>query len=185
MIPFYFTFLAVILAGLGARDQALVAALSQAQGQRPGVLIVADVISICSALVAAWLASFIVPLLAPQARMFLGGVTLLFAGVESLLLTPRRAPREPTRSLAALAIVLASHQLTDAARFLVFGIAVARNAPLPAALGGAIGGMVLVGAAWAIPAFFADRRLRIVRRLIGAVLALIGLYVGLSAMGKL
>ena len=185
MIGFYFTFLAVILAGLGARDQVLVAALSRHHGQRPAVLIVAAVVCVLSAALAAWLGKSVSPLLGPEARTFLGGLALVFAGGESLLIAPRRDPAEPSRSLAALAIILTSHQLTDAARFLVFGIAVATSAPIPAAVGGALGGLVVLGAAWALPSHFAHRHLRSTRRLIGAMLALIGLYVCLSAMGKL
>ncbi len=185
MIGLYFTLLAVLLSGLGARDQVLVAALSRRQGQRPGVLIIAGAASVLTAAVAAWLATSIAPLLGPEARSFLAGLALLFAGGESLIFASRRAPQEPTRSLAALAIVVTSHQLTDAARFLIFGVAVATNAPIPAAAGGAIGGMVLVGAAWAFPEVIANRRLRLIRRLVGAGLVLIGLYVCLSAIGKL
>ncbi len=185
MIAFYFTFLAVVFAGLGARDQALVAALSRHQGPRPGVLIVAGVLGLLSAALAAWLALAVTPLLGPEARTFFAGLALLFAGGESLVLVPRREPREPSHSLGALAIILASQQLTDAARFLVFGIAVATSAPLPAGGGGALGGLVAVGAAWAFPEWFTHPRVRLVRRLVGAGLALVGAYVCLSAIGKL
>ena len=185
MIGFYFAFLGVLLSGLGARDQLLVAALSRVQGQRPGVLIVALGVSIATACVAAWLATFIVPMLGPEARGFLAGLALLLGGAESLILSPRKAPEEPTRSLAALAIVLASHQLTDAARFVIFGIAVGTNAPVPAAIGGAIGGMVLAAGAWAAPEAIAHPRLRLARRLVGGGLVLVGLYAGLSAIGKI
>jgi len=41
MTGFYFTFLAVLLTGLGARDQHVVAGLSLRQRNRPGVLIIA------------------------------------------------------------------------------------------------------------------------------------------------
>jgi len=185
MTGFYFTFLTVLLSGLGARDQALVAALSQLQGQRPGVLVTASAVCIFTAALAAWLATFVAPLLGPEARSFMAGLALLLGGAESLLLAPRRAPEEPTRSLAALAIVLTSHQLTDAARFVIFGLAVGTNAPIPVALGGAIGGMVLVGAAWAFADSLAHRAMRLLRRSVGGGLVLIGLYVCLRAIGKL
>lgn len=185
MIGFYFAFLAVLLTGLAARDQLQIAGLSQRQGQRPGVLIVALAVAIASAALAAWLGTIVAPLLGPEARGFLAGLALLLGGAESLLLSPRRAPEEPTHSLVALAIVLASHQLTDAARFAIFGIAVGTNAPVPVALGGAIGGMVLVFAGWAAPGIIANPRLRLARRIIGVVLILVGLYVGFSSIGKL
>jgi len=142
-------------------------------------------VSIITAVIAAWLATKIAPLLAPQARMFMAGLALLFGGAESLIFSYRRKPAEPTRSLVALAIIVTAQQLTDAPRFIVFGLAVATNAPIPAALGGAIGGVVLLGAAWAIPQAIVHSRMRLVRRLIGVVLLLVGLYVCLSAIGKL
>ena len=66
------------------------------------------------------------------------------AGLECLVIRPRTAPEEPTRSVFAHAIVLIAHQLTDGARFLIFAIAVASAAPDAAALGGAAGGAARV-----------------------------------------
>ncbi len=93
------------------------------------------------------------------------------AEVESLLLAPGKPPKEPTRSLGALAIVLLAHQLTDAARFLVFAIAVAFAAPLPAA----VGGTIVLTAAWLAPELASDPRLRIARRAVGAAMLAVAL----------
>lgn len=184
MSGLYLTLLAVLVAGLGARDQATVAGLSLRQGARPGVLIVGLLTSIATAAIAAWLAFTIAPILPLQGRTFLAGMALALAGGESLLLRPRRVPDEPTHSLFALTAVLAAHQLTDAARFLVFGIAVGTHAPLPAAIGGAIAGMLLIGAAWAFPAAVLNPRVRLARRVFGGCLLAIGLYVCLGVIGK-
>src|SRR3546814_19039771 len=73
------------------------------------------------------------------------------AGLESMILAPRRDLREPTHSLGALALVLLAHQVTDAARFLVFGMGVGFAAPLASGAAGVIGGCVLAGFAWAFP----------------------------------
>jgi hypothetical protein len=183
MAGFCLTFLAVLLAGLGARDHALVAALSRAQGKRPGVLVSACVVAIVSTLLAAWLGA-LASLLPGPARGLLAGLVLLFAGAQALILSPHPAPQEPTLSLAALAIVLASLQLTDAARLTVFALALCTNAPVPVAMGGAVGAGALIGAAWRFPESFAHPSIRLARRMVGAALLLIGLYLCLAMIGQ-
>lgn len=185
MTAFYFTLLAVLLAGLGARDQATVAGLSARQGARPGVLIAAIAVSAVTAAVAAWAAAGIAPMLVPRARLIMAAMALAFAGAEALLLPAPRRPDEPTASLGALAIVLTAHQLTDAARFLVFAVAVATNAPLPAGIAGAVGGMALLTAAWLAPGSLAHPRLRLARRLIGVLLLVAAAFAGLRAFDRI
>lgn len=183
MSGFYFALLAVILAGLGARDQVTIAGLSLRQGQRPGILIVGLFVSAATAALAAWGAALVAPLLAPPARLFMAAAALGLAGGESLLFAPRGKPDEPTHSLGALAIVLLAYQITDAARFLVFAIAVATNAPMPAGLAGAVGGAVLLGAAWAVPEVAGHPRVRLIRRCLGVGMFLLAIWIGLSATG--
>lgn len=175
-------FIAVLLAGTGARDQLAVAALARSQGSRPAVLIVGLAISMVTALLAGWAAAMLAPALNSDARLFLAALALGFAGLEALLLRPARQAVEPTRSIGALTIMLASQQLTDAARFLIFGIALAVNAPLPSAIGGAAGGMVLLGCAWAVPKPFTWQLLRRPRRAIGSGLVLLSIWLGLRAL---
>ena len=182
MTGFYFTFLAVLLAGLGARDQVTVAGLTLRQGARPDVLAVGIVVSVATAAAAAWAASLIAPTLPPAARQFLAAVALALAGGEALLLSPRGKPKEPTHSLGAFGIVILSQQLTDAARFLVFAMAVATNAPLPAGVGGAVGGIVLIGAGWLAPEYVTRPLLRRLRRVIGGMMLLAGVILGLEAI---
>jgi hypothetical protein len=182
MSAFYFAFLSVLLAGLGARDQATVANMALRQGARPGVLLVGLASSVATAAFAAWAASFIAPLLAPRAGLVLAALALAGAGAEALWPFAARRPEEPTASLGALAIVLLAHQLTDAARFLVFALAVALAAPLAAGIGGAAGGAAALAAGWMLPEAFADPRLRQARRAVGALLVLAALIVGYRAL---
>ncbi len=183
MTGYILTFIAVLLAGVGARDQIALASLVRSHGARPGLLVIAVIVSIASCALAGWAATLIAPSLPNgNARLFLAALALGFAGGEALVLSPGRDAKEPTHSLAALAVVLAFYQLTDAARFLVFGIGVASSAPLSAALGGAAASIVLLGAAWSVPELFVWHRLRGVRRVIGAVLLALALYLGLRAM---
>lgn len=179
------TFLAVILSGLGARDQAIVAALAERQGQRPGLLIVALLCGAATAALAAWAGSTMLPMLVPKARAILAALALAFAGAEQLLLGGRRKPEEPTLSLGATGIVILAHQATDAARFLIFAIAVAANAPVAAGVAGAVGGSVLLAVGWAAPQAIGHPRARLARRLIGAALVLVAGFVALRAFGRI
>jgi Ca2+/H+ antiporter, TMEM165/GDT1 family len=154
--------LAVLLAGLGARDQITLARLTLAQGPRPATLVLAIALACATSALAAWLSLTLAPMLNANARLFFAALALAFAGGESLLLSPGRKPEEPTRSLAALATA----------------------APVPAALGGAIGGAILLALAWAAPERFAWPRLRLPRPLIGAGLLLLALYLGIEAMAR-
>ena len=174
----------VLLAGLGARDQMTVAALSRKSGPRPGVLLVAVAICCITAALAGWVAALIAPLMAAPARLFLAALALGFAGGEALVLSPRRDPQEPTLSLGALTAVLLAHQLTDAARFLIFGIALAADARMPAVLGGGMAGILLLAAAWGAPEWFVWQRLRWVRRGLGLAMLLLALWLGLHVMGN-
>lgn len=170
MASFYFTLLAVLLSGIGARDQVTVAGLVLRQGARPSVLIVAALISTATGLLAAWASTYVAPMLGPQARPIFAAIALGLAGLESLVFAPRIGPKEPTHSLGALGIVLTAHQFTDAARFLVFGIAVGTGAAIPAGMAGVLGGIVMVAAGWALPALVTSQQARVVRRLVGALL---------------
>jgi Ca2+/H+ antiporter, TMEM165/GDT1 family len=183
MTGFLFALIAVMLASIGARDQILVASLAARFGQRPALLVLAIVLSTATAAFAGWVSIEVAPMLNPDARMLFAAIALAFGGAESLVLSPGRKPQEPTRSLAATAIVLLSHQAIDAARFLIFALAVATGAPLPAGAGGAIGGAIMLGAAWAAPELFDWRRLRWVRRTIGVILLLAACIAGFRVLG--
>lgn len=172
MSAFYLTWIAVLLAGFGARDQATVAGLIRRQGARPGVLLVALVCAVLAAVVAGWAASLLLAALPPPARAIFAGLALAMAGGELLLFVPKRSPKEPTNSLGALSLVLFAQELTDAARFLIFGLGVGLAAPYAAAAGGALGGVVLAGLAWGTPQVLEWRGLNWVRRAIGVLLLL-------------
>jgi hypothetical protein len=183
MTGFLFTLLGVFLAGIGARDQVTVAGLAARQGARPGLLLVAIAASFASAAAAAWAAIAIAPMLAGDARMLLAMLALGFAGLESLIIVPKPKPKEPTESLEATAVVLLAQQITDAARFLVFAIAVAVNAPVSAGIGGAAGGLASVTLAWLLPEMMTDPRLRVLRRIVGLAMLLVAVFLSLRALG--
>ncbi len=176
-------FLAVLLSGLGARDQLTLAGVARQAGPRPALLLAGLIATLATAAFAGWAASVVAPTLNGNARLFLAAIALLLASGEALFLSPRRDAAEPTQSLPALLAVLTIHQMTDAARFLIFGVGLATQ-PLPAAVGGAAGGIMLLGAAWSAPEYFTWQRLRLPRRCFGLLTILPAIYLGLSAMGR-
>ncbi|MFT4025352.1 MAG: hypothetical protein QM676_00915 [Novosphingobium sp.] len=182
MTAAFLAFLAALLAGVGARDQMLIAALAARRFLSPPVLIVALVTAAGSGVAIAKAAEVVAPLLTPNARVMFAGMAAVVAGLECLVLGPRRAPEEPTRSLFAAGVVLLAHQLTDGARFLVFAVAVATAVPDAAALGGAAGGAatVLIGALAGEAVLAA--RLRTVRRVIGTLFLLVGAWLVMQAL---
>lgn len=181
MSGFLFALLAVFLAGIGARDQVLVAALSVRQGARPMALLVALLCVVASGALAAAAAGFALPRMGPVQRQMFAALAFALAALEMLLARKTRVPDEPTHSLGAFAIVLFAQQLTDAARFLIFAIAVGTTANLPAGLGGIAGGAGVVTAGWLGGDLLITRNLAPLRRTIGLVLLGIALWVGLNA----
>jgi hypothetical protein len=182
MTAFYYTFFGVLLAGVGARDQVTVAGLSRSQGARPGVLLTGLAVAIATAAFAAWAASVVAPLLAPRVRLVMVAIALAFAGVEALWPFAAKQPEEPTASLGALGIVLLAHQLTDAARFLIFALGVALAAPVMAGIGGAAAGAVAIAAGWMLPEVFGNPRVRLVRSAVGAFTLFAALILGFEAL---
>lgn len=175
-------FLAALLAGVGARDQMLLAGLAARRFLPLMLLTVALLTAAFAGVVAAKAAAALAPLLSPSARVMFAGMAAVVAGLECIVVVPRQTPEEPTRSLFAAAVVLLAHQLTDGARFLVFAIAVATAVPDAAALGGAAGGVatVLIGAL--AGELLVAGRLRLIRRAIGVVFLAVGGWLVLQAL---
>lgn len=171
-----FAFLAAAIAGIGARDQLLIAALAARLGRGWGVLAVALACAVISTAAAVWAAQALAGELNHRAGLLLAALALGLAALELALLRARPAPDEPTRSLGAAAIVLLATQLTDATRFLVFAIAIATEVPRIALLGGALGSMAVVAAGWLGGAELLDLPFRPARRALAAVLALIAAW---------
>ncbi len=167
-----FALVAVLLAGVGARDQLLLAALTLRQGQRPSLIAAAVICGILTSALAAWATREIADELNQPAQALFAGFALLAAGAESLFLTPKRDPAEPTYSLFAAALVLLAGQMTDVARFLILAIAAASAMPLEAGVGGAVGSVLalLLGVAAARPLLAARRLVALARRIAGVLL---------------
>lgn len=180
MTGFLLAFIATVLAGLGARDQMLVAAIAARLGQRFSLLLIAMASAALAAAGAVWLAGSFAPMLPPAARQMLAVLALALAALEMLLWRIRAAPAEPTQSLGAFSVVLLGLQLTDAARFLLFAIVVASLLPGAAGLGGALGGMVVVAIGWAGGQALLDLPLARWRRWLGGGLLVLALVLGFT-----
>ncbi len=182
MAGFLFAVLAVLIAGLGARDQLLVAGMVERQGARRSTLVVALLSGAVTATIAALAAARVGGDLAGPVRQMLAALALGLAGIELLFARRIRLPAEPTDSLGALALVLLAQQLTDAARFLLFAIAVAVDTPWAAGLGGALGaaGVALIG--WLGGGALTALPLTTARRIGGAVLLLAALALGFGVL---
>lgn len=185
MGAFYLTLVAVLLSGVASRDQVTIAALTRAQGQRFGVLVTALICAALTCGIAAYASAQFLATLPNPARPILAGIAIGLAGLESLILSPNANPREPTHSLGALGLVLLAHQAADAARFTLFGLAIGMGAPLAAGLGGGLAGLLLVSAAWSFPHVFTARPVRVLRRIVGALLLTVAIGMFLQARGIL
>lgn len=183
MAGFLFALLAMLVAGFGARDQLLVAAISVRQTGRGVALFVALASAVLTALAAVWLARASAPLLAGNARIMFAALALAVAGLELIWTQPARLPAEPTRSLGAFALVLFAQQLTDGGRFLLFAIALASDTPLSAGLGGACGAALVIAAGWAGGAELLGLRLQPLRRGLGLALIVLAVWLAWSVRG--
>jgi hypothetical protein len=108
---------------------------------------------------------------------------MLLAAVECAWPNRARKPREPTRSLGAIGIVLFLRQLTDASRFLIAAFAAALASPMLAASGGAIGGSAAVGLGWFLGERLEHLPLPAIRLCFAALLLLLAIGLGLTARG--
>ncbi len=164
--------LAVLAAGLGARDQVLMARLAG----RGSVLAIGLVCAALTTAAAGWAGHTIAPQINGPTRSILVAMALGFAAVELIFVRPGRKPLEPTQSLGALTVVLLAQQLTDAARFTVFAIAAASPVPWVAVAGGAIGSAATVLAGWLGGRDWEAQPLGRIRRGLGIALLLVTIY---------
>jgi hypothetical protein len=184
---FFLAFLACALAILGGRESVSVARLSASLGQGPGLLAVIWISALATSAIAAWLGAAVAPLLFYEAKLVFAAIALLLGGLELLLLRPRAAPVEPTRSTGAILLVMFASQLTDGARFLVLALALATGSALLSGLGGALASGIVLSLAWAIGGEWEQRlpvtRLRFVAAFMLAASGVWPLLAGLGVIG--
>ena len=180
MNPALWSMLACFLAGIGARDQMLVAALTARLGRHGGLLLMGVITGTLASAFAAWFSGEMAAQMTYPARLVLACFALVAAGGEALLFRPTFKAKEPTRSLFAAALVLLMQQAADAARFIVLALALVGDAVVPAAAGGAVGTGFALLLGWLAADAMLDAQGGIVqiRRWAGTIL--LGLGLGLS-----
>ncbi len=182
MDGFLLALLLVAMLATGGRDQWMVARWADSLGRSTGLLAVAVGCACLSAAAMAWLGGGFAALLPPRAAQMLVAFALAMAAAELALPVRFKAPAEPTRSLAAIAIVLLARQLGDGARFAVFALAAWTVWPVTAGLGGAIGGAAAAALGWSLGADAMARwPLRPWRIALAVALGIAALFIGLGA----
>lgn len=184
MLALLLALLLVQLAGIGARDQLTVAHLVARTGQRPALLLVAICTGALASLLAGMAARSSAPEFNHQLRLLVAAIALAIGGLESIVIGPPKMAREPTHSLGAAAIVLFAHQITDAARMLVFAMALATSTRY-AVLGAAFGGGTALAIGWFGGSWLLEARrgLRIVRACCGLGLLAAAAWAAFLAVG--
>jgi putative Ca2+/H+ antiporter (TMEM165/GDT1 family) len=184
MPSFFLALIAAFLADAGARDQRLVATLSARLGLSGGLLAAGWFAAAVTAAIAAVAGAGIAVLLPPAGKTMFVALALLLAALELAWPIRRKEPKEPTRSLFAAGLIVASLQVGDGARFLIVALAAATGAPALAGVGGAIGGAAGLTLGWALGADLTRRfPLRAVRLAIAAVLLLAAIWAAHAARG--
>ena len=140
--------LACCAAGIGARDQMLVAALSARLGRHTGLLMLALLAAALTSALAAGAGQAMAAFITYPARCALSALALAVAGLSALLLHPKAAPKEPTRSLFAATLALVMLQTLDSARWLVLAIALLADDGRIVAAGGALGSGLALLLGW-------------------------------------
>lgn len=151
MPGFFLALLATLLASIGGRDQTAVSQLSRSFDKPLPLLAPAWLASLASAALAGIAGAWLAPMMPPGGKGVLMAIALAMAALELVWRSRGRvrpAPAEPTRSTVAIFIVLVAHQLGDAARFLIFALAVASAAAPLVIAGGALGAGVSLTLAW-------------------------------------
>ncbi len=130
----------------------------------------------------AWVGAEFAAMLLARAAQMLVAFALAIAGFELAWPVKLKEPREPTRSLGAIAIVLVARQIGDGARFAIFAFAAQASLSATAALGGALGGGAAIAMGWSLGAAgLASLPLRTVRRVLAVCLILAAIFIGLNA----
>ena len=182
MDAFLFALLLVLALAMGGRDQWLVAHWTDTLGKSAQLLAVAVVTAAVSAGAMAWVGTEFTALLPRRAAQMVVAFALAIAAAELAFPVRPKPLHEPTRSLAAITIVLLARQIGDGARFGIFALAAWSASPVAAGIGGALGGAAAVALGWGAGAgVLARLPLRMVRLGLAVCLGVASLFIGLDA----
>ncbi|WP_338243200.1 hypothetical protein [Aurantiacibacter hainanensis] len=179
MPAFFLTFVAVAAAMLAGRDAVRVARLRAALGWKAPLFATAALAALAGGGLAAWIAGELAPLIPSALKPIVVAVALGLAGIEVLLRAAPEKPKEPTRSMGAITLVLLLGMVTDASGFTILSLAIATGEPLLAALGGASGALLVLVTAILVGEDWLQLPLRALRRIVGAGLILAALAIAI------
>lgn len=123
---------------LAGREAVRVSRFAAAGASLPVLLVVIVIAAAGACALLMWLAGGLAPLFTPRQQSWFVAAALVFAGLEVIFLDAPARPKEPTRSLGALAIILFAGVLADASGLAVLSLAVATGAYGLVAAGGAV-----------------------------------------------
>ncbi|UVI40335.1 hypothetical protein [Qipengyuania spongiae] len=176
--------MAAILAGMGGRDQLIVASLRDRTAGGVPLAGVALSCGVATVLLAAWAGQMVGAGLSDSAETMLLAIALALVALELAWWRTTREPAEPTRSLGALALVLIASQIGDATRLLIFALAAGSAAPAMTGAGGALGSAAGLMAALAVGRGGMNALpLKRLRRTLAALAFVAALIIGLTARG--
>ena len=183
---FALTLMVSFLATFGGKDQRLVADLVLKLGRSPGFVLVSALTSGLTGVGMACLGAALSGQLLGAERAYLIAAALAASAVWLFLPHANKMPKEPTRSLGAIAIVLILRQIVDAPRLAIFAGGAAIASAYPAAWGGAIGATAALWLAIGWPGPMAPPNAwRYGRLSLAIILALTGLFIVYIAQGPL
>ncbi|MGQ7830233.1 hypothetical protein [Altererythrobacter sp. Z27] len=170
----------VLAAACGGRAQLTVARLAAALGNSGGLLLAALTAAFVSSLAMGFAGAWLAGLVGQTAGIWLVVLGIALAAAELAVPVRLAAPREPTRSLGAIALALTLRQVFDAPRWLAFALGAALASPEAAALAAAVGSGLALLIGWNWPDWPERRHgWRILRLVMAGLLAagLIGLFI--------
>lgn len=174
-----------LLGEVGDKGQMLVLALATRFRGQGGLIAGIALAIVANVVIAAWAGAFIGPMLGSSARLLFLALAVLFLGIGMLwpVKLPDLLATWSTGPFLTAALGLFILGFGDGSQFLILGIATRTGDPAMAALGGAIG-----MAAALVPVVLLRERLRAlplraIRLGSGIIMLLVGLMVGVSALG--
>ncbi len=182
MPAFFLTLVAVAAAMLAGRDAVRVARLRAGLGWVAPLLLTILMAALAGAGLAAWIAQELSPLIRPHVKPLVVALALALAAGEVLLRSAPGTPREPTRSMGAITLVLLLGMVTDASGFIILSLAIATGEPVLAASGGALGAVLVLGAAVFAGDDWMALPLRTMRMVVGAALLAAAAVIAFSAL---
>ncbi|MEL7198400.1 MAG: hypothetical protein AAGL10_08810 [Pseudomonadota bacterium] len=182
MDTFLFTLLLVFVCVQGARDQMLIAQLSDVFDRAFPILFFGVVCAATSAMLLAFAGATIAHILPTRAAEMLVAFALVAAAIELAWPVATKRIKEPTRSSFAISVITIFRQLGDGPRFIIFAFAAAAHYAPAAGIGGALGGAAALALAWYVGEHkLARLPFKYLRPFLGACLFIAGLFIGLNA----